>query len=105
MGFAQHLGVTATHLSGLRGGTPFWIAPEVAAHGRLSAAADMYAFGILIWECFAGQQPCVEVAHDGSLQRNPLFPKYEHEPSRTPPASVLELQNRSVHTYVILKQV
>ena len=33
------------HVSNLRYGTPFYIAPETSASGHLSMAADSYAFG------------------------------------------------------------
>lgn len=32
------------------------MAPEALLHGRISKAADMYSFGITLWELFTGGQ-------------------------------------------------
>lgn len=36
-------------------GTFQWMAPEVLAHQRYSEKADVYSFGIVLWECTARQ--------------------------------------------------
>ncbi|KAG2428392.1 hypothetical protein HYH02_014408 [Chlamydomonas schloesseri] len=38
-----------THISGVFQGTPVFTAPEVVFQGRLSPAADMYSFGVVLW--------------------------------------------------------
>ncbi|KAG2428391.1 hypothetical protein HYH02_014407 [Chlamydomonas schloesseri] len=42
-------GPNQTHVSNLAQGTPFFAAPEVVAEGRMSPAADVYSFGIVLW--------------------------------------------------------
>lgn len=91
LGMSAHLGGGASHLSNHPGGTPYWMAPEVAASGHVSPAADMYSFGVLIWTCFTGQKPSVTVPGEGTM-RNPHFPTYHHAVHRAPPETVLELQ-------------
>ncbi|EFJ53200.1 hypothetical protein VOLCADRAFT_86237 [Volvox carteri f. nagariensis] len=39
------------------GGTVTHVAPESVMYRQVSAASDMYAFGILMWELYTGQQP------------------------------------------------
>jgi serine/threonine protein kinase len=38
-------------------GTYRWMAPEVIRHEHYSLAADVYSFGILLWELFARRRP------------------------------------------------
>jgi serine/threonine protein kinase len=40
-------------------GTFQWMAPEVLAHQRYSEKADIYSFGIVLWECTARQVSCL----------------------------------------------
>lgn len=40
-----------------RCGTPHWAAPEVLRCQELSPAADIYSFGIILWEMLAGELP------------------------------------------------
>lgn len=37
--------------------TPQWMAPEVLANQRYSNKADIYSFGMVMWECCARQVP------------------------------------------------
>ncbi|GIL67254.1 hypothetical protein Vafri_20688 [Volvox africanus] len=43
------------------GGTVTHVAPESVLHRQVSSASDMYAFGILMWELYTGQQPYREL--------------------------------------------
>lgn len=36
-------------------GTYQWMAPEVISHSRYTESADVYSFGIVLWECAARQ--------------------------------------------------
>lgn len=40
-------------------GTLTHMAPEVMTSGRISKAADVYSFGILLWELYTGRHPFV----------------------------------------------
>ena len=43
-----------THISGVRYGTPLYIAPEILQDGKASKAADVYSFGVMMWELCHG---------------------------------------------------
>lgn len=45
-----------THVSGVHAGTLTHMAPEILMSGRISKAADVYAFGILMYETLTGQK-------------------------------------------------
>ncbi|GLI65793.1 hypothetical protein VaNZ11_009413 [Volvox africanus] len=71
-----------THLSSCFQGTLTHMAPEVMLEGRISKAADVYSFGILMWELFCGGDPFAGVprAHIGHAitkeGRRPKFPPF-----------------------------
>jgi serine/threonine protein kinase len=46
-------------------GTFQWMAPEVLANQRYSEKADVYSFGIVMWECCARQVPFASVGLSG----------------------------------------
>ena len=43
-----------THISGVRHGTPMYISPEILRNGKASKAADVYSFGVMMWELCHG---------------------------------------------------
>jgi len=51
-----------THVSSMFQGTLTHMAPEIMLHGHVSKAADVYAFGITLYELFTGGQPFKGVA-------------------------------------------
>jgi serine/threonine protein kinase len=48
---------------------------EVQGRGYLSKAADMYSFGVLLWEMFHGMPPYA--ADNGHLVNNRSFPRFD----------------------------
>jgi len=67
-------------------GTPMWMAPEIIMGKKYTEKADVYAFGIILWEILTRQEPyeekepmqiVVEVVNDGL---RPTIPR-EHENS------------------------
>ncbi|KIZ00671.1 hypothetical protein MNEG_7293 [Monoraphidium neglectum] len=53
-GLSRVLNAGATHRSTRTFGTITHMGPEVLRLGKISPAADVYAFGILMWELFTG---------------------------------------------------
>jgi len=41
-------------------GSPLWMSPEVLLGGKVNEKADIYAYAIVIWELFTGQDPFSE---------------------------------------------
>ena len=40
-----------------QGGTPEWMAPEVLRCEMVAEPADVYSYGVVLWELLTGQQP------------------------------------------------
>ena len=43
-----------SHVSGIRHGTPLYVAPEVLTDSKVSKATDLYSFGVILWELYHG---------------------------------------------------
>ena len=50
-------------------------APEVASHGRASMASDIYSLGVLMWQCYRCESPCL-MQPDGVFKQHPQFPHF-----------------------------
>ena len=53
-----------THVSGVRHGTPMYISPEILRNGKASKAADVYSFGVMMWELCHGMLAWQQVSRD-----------------------------------------
>ncbi|GIL91710.1 hypothetical protein Vretimale_14832 [Volvox reticuliferus] len=56
-GLAIKMDHRKTHVSATFQGTLTHMAPEVLLHGQMSKAADVFAFGVTMWEMFTGGLP------------------------------------------------
>ena len=57
----------AKDITGTLAGTPVYIAPEVFRSKVYDSKADIYSFGIMMWEMWYGQQAFAEIM--GPIQR------------------------------------
>lgn len=62
-------------------GTPSWTAPEILRSETYTYKADIYSFGIVLWECvtrkelYEGMPPFQVVLAVGSKEMRPEIPK------------------------------
>uniref|UniRef100_A0A7R9Z8R5 Protein kinase domain-containing protein n=1 Tax=Chlamydomonas euryale TaxID=1486919 RepID=A0A7R9Z8R5_9CHLO len=54
-GMSMNMRGNVSHISGVRHGTPLYIAPEILKDGKASPAADVYSFGVILWELVHGK--------------------------------------------------
>ncbi|KAF5843451.1 kinase-like domain-containing protein [Dunaliella salina] len=73
-GLAINLGPTATHVSNISTGTPFYCAPEVPLNGRATQASDVFSFGVVMAEVCSKTPPWINVG--GEFHVNPRFPNF-----------------------------
>ncbi|GAX73029.1 hypothetical protein CEUSTIGMA_g481.t1 [Chlamydomonas eustigma] len=92
-GLSFKLEVMETHVSYLFQGTKTHMAPEFMEHGHMGKAADVYAFGITVWELCTGKHPFADV--------NPAYLTYKickeglrPEWPQDSPAAIAELVGR-----------
>ncbi|GAX77869.1 hypothetical protein CEUSTIGMA_g5311.t1 [Chlamydomonas eustigma] len=51
-GLSKSIHGNMTHVSGIKQGTPLYAAPEILREARTSKAADVYSFGVIMWELY-----------------------------------------------------
>ncbi|GMH33731.1 hypothetical protein BSKO_01565 [Bryopsis sp. KO-2023] len=73
-GFSLKMQGSQTHVSNVQGGTPFYMAPEVLEHGSSSKAADVYAFGVILWEMYTSQFSQTGIPTPHALLHFPRLP-------------------------------
>jgi len=63
-------------------GTPLWMAPEVLMNKEYNEKADVYSFGIVLWEILSGNDPWAEIESLAELVeavcidgRRPILPR------------------------------
>lgn len=56
-GLSVTMDANQTHVSNLHRGTMFYAAPEVVLDGCLTKFADVFAYGVILWELYHGTPP------------------------------------------------
>jgi serine/threonine protein kinase len=57
LGMGKNLSKDGTQQTGCMKGTLLWMAPEMMTDNSWSVKTDIFALGIIMWECFSGQTP------------------------------------------------
>ncbi|HKO52224.1 MAG TPA: serine/threonine-protein kinase [Polyangiaceae bacterium] len=63
----DRLSTLETTGTGLRLGTPDYMAPELLRRGSVTQASDVFSFGLVVYELLSGQHPCPDVGSRASL--------------------------------------
>ncbi|CAD7699742.1 unnamed protein product [Ostreobium quekettii] len=74
-GLSIKMGMLQSHISNQRAGTPFYMAPELCHQGKLSKKADVFSFGVFMWELYHSKK-CYHMNAKTGMQYHPLFPKF-----------------------------
>eukprot|EP00775_Hariotina_reticulata_P005331 gene5331-5567_t len=88
-GLASLLAPGATHRSTQRMGTITHQAPEVLERGHQSPAADVYSFGIMMWELFTGSSAFRNLHYGAVVQRVVVAGERPPLPAEAPDAYCL----------------
>jgi serine/threonine protein kinase len=88
-GIAKSEGVQLTR-AGFTLGTPYYMAPEQVLGRPLTAQADVYAFGILLFELLSGSKPIVGT----SIEQ--IFQQILYEPLNVAPLQALNIPQAAV---------
>lgn len=88
-GIAGMTGATAA-LAGATAGTPYYMSPEQVLGQPLTQQADIYSFGVLLYELFSGSKPFNGTTVDEIFEQI-LFRPVDAEPLATLPRPVREI--------------
>ncbi|MGH8938175.1 MAG: protein kinase domain-containing protein, partial [Actinomycetes bacterium] len=86
-GIARAVGAVPLTRTGAIMGTAFYISPEQASGGQITAASDLYSLGIVAYECLSGRRPFpgdtpVSVARSQGRDEPPALPEAVPAPVR-----------------------
>lgn len=68
----------------LQAGTPAYMAPEQFEGCSVTDKVDVFAFGVMLWECFEQQQPWKELSPMQIIYSVGLQVSHEHNQVRNP---------------------
>ena len=93
----ENIAKLAKAITGTMTGTPLYLAPEVIKSHLYDYKADIYSFGIMLWEMWYGSRPLLDV--EGNVHE--YFEKVVEgvrpshvEGSKEPPADLRDLMHR-----------
>jgi serine/threonine protein kinase len=87
-----------TQSTDARAGTPFYMAPEQAAGHRVTARADVFALGVVLFECLTGRRPFDGVGqHDYLHHLRVDPPKALRDVAPDAPAALADLIDRCLN--------
>ncbi|GFR48796.1 hypothetical protein Agub_g10746, partial [Astrephomene gubernaculifera] len=72
-GLSVHMQAEQSHVSNTKRGTPFYTAPEVTHAGNLTRFADVFSYGVLLWELYCSRS-CWTYGPQGRLVQQRGFP-------------------------------
>ena len=82
-------------ITGTQMGTPNYMAPEVASFRRYDRKADIYSFGVMLWEMWYGKRAFYGIAPKDLQEQVAQGVRPEHvQDSREPPNEWRDLMQR-----------
>ncbi|GIL53869.1 hypothetical protein Vafri_9381 [Volvox africanus] len=88
-GLSVHMQGEQSHVSNTKRGTPFYTAPEVTHAGNLTRFADVFSYGVVLWELYCSRS-CWMYGPQGRLIHQRGFP---HLPPSCPRAYATLVSN------------
>ena len=86
--------VQTTHISNLNGmGTFAYAAPELLTGGKCNEVADIFSFGVLLWELVTGEMPRRGKLRDLRRAPCPAFHELTDAHTTTPQSTEMQTGN------------